>query len=416
VELAQSGKTITGAVINNTASVSYLRKYALGAKLDEGLFRVMQSVEGREALREALLLSCFSTEAAAQLREQSVINREAFDYSRLLEEIATLIQKVDTPTRQVLLEAKILEITLGDGFDSFFNLSLTPGGKVNPSSDAAINSVVRNEKGLVGLDLVNAASLAENSLQFLFIADTIQARMELLEKTGRLRRIATPLMLCANNAAAKLFQGVESPIRKGYTVSEEKRDSENNIVSPASIKTDYDEQEVGISLEVSPLINEDRTIALKIKSAISTVQLGGGPEFNYNVGGVSQVGETDTVSKTEIEGIIIAMDGQTLALGGLVQEEDVDNLHKVPVLGDIPLLGLLFRSQGTSKEQKEIIFCITPHIMMSPAENGRINERVMKRISEHPYYRNDQEGLLRYQAEEDAMEVPPAAENLRRNQ
>lgn len=86
----QPGKTITDAVINNTSSVSYLRKYALGAKLDEGMFHVMQSGEGREALREALLLSCFSEEAAAQLLEQSVINREAFDYSRLLEEQAHL--------------------------------------------------------------------------------------------------------------------------------------------------------------------------------------------------------------------------------------------------------------------------------------------------------------------------------------
>jgi putative restriction endonuclease len=86
----QPGTTITPAIINNTSSVTYLRKYALGAKLDEGLFRVMQSGEGREALREALLLSCFSVEAATQLREQSVINREAFDYSRLLEEQAHL--------------------------------------------------------------------------------------------------------------------------------------------------------------------------------------------------------------------------------------------------------------------------------------------------------------------------------------
>lgn len=90
-ELApQPGKIIIDAVINNTSSVSYLRKYALGANLDDGLFRVMQSGEGREALREALLLSCFSEAAAAQLREQSIINREAFDYSRLLEEQAHL--------------------------------------------------------------------------------------------------------------------------------------------------------------------------------------------------------------------------------------------------------------------------------------------------------------------------------------
>lgn len=84
------GKTITPAIINNTSSVTYLRRYALGAKLAEGLFQVMQNGDGREALREALLQACFSSEAQVQLREQSIINREAFDYSRILEEKAHL--------------------------------------------------------------------------------------------------------------------------------------------------------------------------------------------------------------------------------------------------------------------------------------------------------------------------------------
>ena len=94
------GKTITDAVINNTSSVSYLRKCALGAKLDDELFQTMQSGEGREALREALLLSCFSEEAAAQLREQSIINREAFDYSRVLQE------QVHLPLVKKIVEAE----------------------------------------------------------------------------------------------------------------------------------------------------------------------------------------------------------------------------------------------------------------------------------------------------------------------
>ncbi|HPX61069.1 MAG TPA: HNH endonuclease [Deltaproteobacteria bacterium] len=82
----QPGTTIIPAIINNTSSVTYLRKYALGAKLDEELFHIMQSRDGRGALQEALLQSCFSPEAAVLLREQSVINREAFVYSQLLEE------------------------------------------------------------------------------------------------------------------------------------------------------------------------------------------------------------------------------------------------------------------------------------------------------------------------------------------
>lgn len=84
------GKSITTAIINSTSSVTYLREYALGAQLDEGLFSIMQDDEGREALRETLLQSCFSPEAAALLREQSAINREAFAYSRMLEEQAHL--------------------------------------------------------------------------------------------------------------------------------------------------------------------------------------------------------------------------------------------------------------------------------------------------------------------------------------
>lgn len=80
------GTSISSAVINNTSSITYLRKYTLGAKLDEGLFRIVQTDDGREVIRETLLQSCFSPEAAALLREQSAINREAFAYSRILEE------------------------------------------------------------------------------------------------------------------------------------------------------------------------------------------------------------------------------------------------------------------------------------------------------------------------------------------
>jgi putative restriction endonuclease len=82
----QPDKAITTAIINNTSSVTYLRRYALGACLDDGLFHLMQTENGREALRKALLQSCFSPDAQSLLREQSVINREAFDYSRILEE------------------------------------------------------------------------------------------------------------------------------------------------------------------------------------------------------------------------------------------------------------------------------------------------------------------------------------------
>ncbi|MBU5615411.1 HNH endonuclease [Geomonas azotofigens] len=97
----QPGKQLSDAVINNTATVTYLRKHILGATLDDDLFLLMKSEAGREALREALLQSCFSEMAQLLLREQSTINREASEYSRILEE------KSHLPLVKEIVEAEI---------------------------------------------------------------------------------------------------------------------------------------------------------------------------------------------------------------------------------------------------------------------------------------------------------------------
>jgi Flp pilus assembly secretin CpaC len=160
---------------------------------------------------------------------------------------------------------------------------------------------------------------------------------------------------------------------------------------------------VGVTLEISPSINQDRTVTLKILSEIGNLVLGGGPPFNYNVGGVPQTGATDTVEKTEIEDIIVALNGQTLAIGGLIREEDTKNTEKVPFLGDIPILGFFFRSTEDVQEKREIVFTITPHIMMSPAEIGHMSDRVMQRLSDHPFYREKRERILHFDKEQDKV-------------
>ena len=325
------------------------------------ILRTRKDMSAEEMLRHQIgqaraLLTVFPRNNAIVIR--------AVD-AQLLDGIGDLIRELDTPTRQVMLEVKIMEITLGDGFDSFFNLSLTPDGTVVDEGDNR-GDVQRDIDGITGMDLVNAANLEDSTLVFSFVDNLLQARMELFESQGRIREIATPLIMCANNAPARFFQGVKSPVRKGYEVTEEKRDDQGNVLTPATVQTSYDEEEVGINIEISPSINQDRTVTLKILSEIGTIVQGGGPPFNYTVGGEPQVGATDTVETTEIEDIIVAMNGQTLAIGGLIQEEDTLNTEKVPLLGDVPFLGFFFRSKEEVKERREIVFAITPHIMMSP--------------------------------------------------
>jgi putative restriction endonuclease len=79
--VSREGQAVTSSRINNTSSVSYLRRYALGARLDEELFQIIQTEEGRAALREVLLRSCFSPAAGAALAEQAAINDQAYHYS-----------------------------------------------------------------------------------------------------------------------------------------------------------------------------------------------------------------------------------------------------------------------------------------------------------------------------------------------
>lgn len=328
----------------------------------------------------------------------------------LLDDIAELIHELDTPTREVLLECHVLEVALNDGFDSFFNLSFTPGADLKVTRDGEggkTGEIIRDVAGgITGIDLTNAASLADSTAKLMLIDRSVQASMELLEKEGRLHKVASPVMLCANNAAARFFQGSKTPVRKGYSVVEARTNSNGDITSPATVKTDYKEEELGFSLEITPSINKDGTITLKIVTELGEVDKGAGPEFNYVINGKPQVGKTDTIETTRIEDIIVGMDRQTLALGGLVREEDGSDLRKVPFFGDVPLLGYLFRDKSTASRRTEIIFCITPHIIMSPDAGHAVNQDLLRQLSDHPYIVSGEKRLLRHDPATDDLEHP----------
>ena len=370
-----------------------------GVELDETDLKKALTKSGKVSLEELINLQIGQAQAMLTVfpRNNAIVVR-SIDI-RLLNDITALISRVDTPTRQVLLEVKILEMDLGDGLDSFFNISVTPGGEIDDDG-----SIVRDTDGITGIDFLNAASLTTNSFDFAYINKQVQLKMELLENENRIKTIATPLMLCANNAASKFFQGVKSPVRKGYTVTQAKYGDDDKLLTPETVSTDYEEEEVGVTLEISPSINMDRTVTLKIAAEIATINSGGGPPFAYTIGGVQQEGETDTISETTIEDIVVAMDNQSVALGGLIQEEDVDMEKKVPLLGDIPLLGFFFKSKTISKSRSEIVFLIEPHIIMSPAESGEVSRRFMGETSGHPYYREGTERLLELNKEKNVIE------------
>jgi general secretion pathway protein D len=92
----------------------------------------------------------------------------------------------------------------------------------------------------------------------------------------------------------------------------------------------------------------------------------------------------------------VAQDGKKLAIGGLVREEESIEESKVPLLGDIPILGFFFKKYISKIERKEIVMLIVPHIMIAAGEAETVSDKTMKGLSEHPYLKHDKEKLLIY--------------------
>lgn len=311
--------------------------------------------------------------------------------TRILKDIGELIKKVDTPTLQVLLEGKILELTLTDNFDSFFDLDYTDGDNT--------------------LDLGNFTSLSQSTVLYSFINSHINARMELFEENDRLKIISSPMISCANNAPGEFFIGEERPITVNYEFEvREYEERTTEVIRPV-----IELREVGTKLTIIPSINENKTVTMRLLAEISTVNIDGADIDLVNDEGDVITLSIDTIDTSIVENIIVAQDGATLAIGGLIRERDRDYEKKVPFLGDIPLLGVLFKKKGIEKSKTETVILITPHIMTTPGEGQDVSNKVTDRLSDHPYIKDDQERLLEYQGGQKPLE-PISIEKTRSEQ
>ncbi len=359
-----------------------------GIKMDEAdLGRMARLLrEGGEFTPEMLLERQIGQARALMTvfpRNNSVIVRSVD--SNLLAEIGALVDQIDTPTRELFLEVKVLGVTLDDGMESFFDINYNPDISNNPRTSTADLNLISQVAGLTP----SAPSFA-----FSYINDRIDVNLRMLESQGRVTELSTPMMLVANNAAGRFFQGMEIAIREGYTVTQPQFNSDGAQISPGTVSTVYTREDIGFTLEIAPSINEDRSVTMKVMTEMSRAGIGQGPDFEYVLNNQSRTGQTDTILTTEIEDIVVAMDGQTVVLGGLISDNVIDREEKVPFLGDIPILSFFFSDKVKTAERTELIMLITPHIIMTPYEAQKIKNKVLANNSGHPYVTQGKEKLL----------------------
>ena len=306
--------------------------------------------------------------------------------NRSMEQIAKLINQLDVPTPTVLLEVKVLRIVLADGFNSAFEYFGAGGNASAAMSDGALQPTFPGASAVArGLGAgLGVAGGVPGALSFQMVDDKFRVRMQLLESKNCVTALATPLILTANNEVSRIFVGDTLPFTVGFTPSQVLASA--NAVNGAVAATPVTElRDVGQSLLITPNINADRTVTLRVIEENSERVLAGSsiPVPATSGTGVTNI-NVDTVRRRTISGTIVAQDGMAVALGGLIEEQVHDARDQVPVLGNIPGLGLLFRRQSSGKSRSELVVIVRPYVFNTPTESAATTEMLLGELSTHP--------------------------------
>ncbi|MBU2918180.1 type II secretion system secretin GspD [Psychrosphaera sp. F3M07] len=289
-----------------------------------------------------------------------VINAEP-DMMRSLEQI---IRQLDIRRQQVLVEAIIVEvfesngINLGIqwgsdklGFTQFTNGAVTPmsqiAGAAYSARDTTTESIVNgyDDNGNTTQNVV--ATTQEGDYTALatvlsgmsgfatgIVQDGWGAVLQAVRSDTNTNILATPSITTLDNEEASILVGSEVPIITGSSVGSGNANPFQTV----------DRKEVGIKLSVTPQINEGTAVQLLIDQEVSSVSGATGVDLGIN--------------KRSIKTTVLAEDGATIVIGGLIDEDVQESVSKVPLLGDIPYLGHLFRSTGTTKRKRNLMVFI----------------------------------------------------------
>jgi general secretion pathway protein D len=281
------------------------------------------------------------------------------DDQSVIKSITKLIDEMDLPVPQVMLEMKILNVILGDDFNSIFNFQVTPDGTNRSSAGSRL--------------LGNNALLGNGSFIYEFLNSRLRTNIEFLEQNNRVKVLSNPMVLASNHREAELFIGEENILTRGFTYTAPVI-TNNLVVTPGFVEAETDLEEIGITLRITPRINNDGTVALDLQQENSTLNPGGGSIPISDGNGNIIDFPIDTVDNARLTGTVMAKDGLTVAVGGLIRTSKSRNERKVPLLGEIPVVGRVFRSTVETEEETETVLLITPHIIERAEDSERLRE------------------------------------------
>ncbi len=245
-------------------------------------------------------------------------------------EISRVIETLDQPVPQVLIKVLFLEVTHTKGLDLGVEGSWTyQDGSGGDQHEA----------------LTDFGLASETTGGFYRIVDEdFQATLRVLATQGKLEVLSRPSVLTRNNETATITIGQEVPFITNSRITD----------NGQTINT-IQYEDIGIILEVTPHITKERLVELEVSPEISTLTAETVP--------ISETVDARVIAKRSAETRVVVADGKTVVIGGLMEDTETESVSKVPILGDIPLLGMLFRRTIKDTSKTELLIFLTPSVV-----------------------------------------------------
>jgi general secretion pathway protein D len=290
--------------------------------------------------------------------------------------VREVIKRLDQPRRQIFIEALILEVQLSNGLNIGTSShggyptsrgDLIIGGVQTPDLRSLNLSTLVSASGLIG-GLIGAP--LENSQTFLGTSiPSYGILFQALATQANTNILSAPHVIAIDNEKAEFSVGNNIPYKAGLSFGGFGLPQQGGQTVPGSIGQNIQREKLNLTLNVTPHISANDAVRLEIEQ--ETKDIGGSdPELG------------PTWSERKLKTQVVVHDQQSVVIGGLIQERDIYNVAKVPLLGDIPILGYLFKYSKKEKRKTNLLILLTPYIIKDQLDLQTIRERKLRERDE----------------------------------
>ena len=268
------------------------------------------------------------------------------DYS----ELVSLLEQLDTPAPEVLIELQIAEVTLTNNTNYGVDFNITDIGLGD----------------LTGTTSTSGLGLTSNGLTVGLLGNNLEATLNAFANNRRVKILSTPILTARSGSEAELQVGQDIPI-----LSSQRAANTQDGVGITDVLQTIDYRATGVLVTIAPIVFSDNridlTISQEVSSAVSTA--------NSSIA-------SPTISNRSLSTQLSLEDGQTAVMGGLIQRSYTVDESGVPILKDIPLVGQLFSSDGLSQDDTELVILITAYVLRGQSDKEQFVRRLSNRVDD----------------------------------